>query len=137
MTIQQEAPIWDFGDWEEDEADESLLGAEIHIPERETLAGLPERERTRIVEAFVRRELARVLGMAPYEVETFGLTMSALGVGSVAGLQIQSRLQSALDVEVNLQMLLLANSAGELIDCLAGQLGPGDSPHARRSRRPA
>ncbi|WP_434598876.1 acyl carrier protein [Streptomyces sp. A5-4] len=137
MTVQQTTPVWDFDDWEEDDdAYEDLLGPEVTVPERWVLAALPERERTRIIEAYVRQELARVLRISADSVEISGRTMNGLGVGSVAGLQIQSRIEEALEVEVNLQMLLLANSAGELIDCLSGQLGPDDSPHTPHGRRP-
>lgn len=125
---------WDFDDWEED-TDSELLGVEVTLPGRAALAALSEEDRAWTIEQYVRQELGRVLGVAPQDVETSGRTMNSLGVGSVAGLQIQNRIEAALDVEVNLQMLLLANSAGEFIDCLAGQLGPGDSVHAQRSRR--
>lgn len=154
MTIQPTDIAWDFGapdfadwdlaDWDiddrdfddrDEDADEEILGAAVHVPDRDTLGALSLEERTDIIDQYVRQELARVLGIAPNAVETAGCTMNSLGVGSVVGLQIQNRMETALGVEVNLQMLLLANSAAELIECLAGQLGPGDSVHARRSRR--
>lgn len=138
VTVRHEGPVWDFDEWEDDTDDADLLTYDsARIPDREMLGGLPAKERTRLIDAFVRQEIARVLRVAPEAVETSGRTMSALGVGSVAGMQIQRRLEAVLDVEVNLQMLLLANSAGELIDCLAKQLGHGDATRSRQNRRPA
>ncbi|MEU6056336.1 acyl carrier protein [Streptomyces xanthochromogenes] len=139
MTTQPLAPAWDFDTWDFDDwedPDDDLLADAVLVPDRDTLRALAPSERTDIVERYVRQELARVLGIAPAAIETTGCTMNGLGVGSVAGLQIQNRIEADLGVEVNLQMLLLANSADEFIDCLAGQLGPGDSVHATRSRRP-
>lgn len=123
---------FDFDD-EDGVWDADILGPEVTVPDRDVLAELPSAERTRIIEELVRQELGRVLRVPPADIETTGSTMNALGVGSIAGLQIQSQLEAALQVEVNLQQLLLANSAAELIDCLAGQLGPGDSVHARNA----
>ncbi|MGI5469156.1 acyl carrier protein [Streptomyces sp. CA-132043] len=140
MTVQDTPAAWDVGTWDsetwdvdawdvdawefDDEADDDLLGPEVAVPGRSVMVTLPLAERTRIIDAYVRRELARVLGVAPRDIGVAGRTMNSLGIGSVAGLQLQNRIERALEVEVNLQMLLLANSAQELIDCLAGQLGP-------------
>ncbi|MDW8805217.1 acyl carrier protein [Streptomyces scabiei] len=84
--------------------------------------GLPER--TAILDRYIRGELGRVLGIHPRHVDTTGRPMSCLGVGSISGMELQYRMEGALGVELNLQRLLLANSAQELIDCLAWQFGP-------------
>ncbi|ATZ29804.1 acyl carrier protein [Streptomyces lavendulae] len=84
--------------------------------------GLPER--TRILEQYVREELGRILGIEPWMVDTTGRPMGCLGIGSISGIELQYRMENTLGVDVNLQRLLLANSAQELIDCLAGQFGP-------------
>ncbi|MGW0393824.1 acyl carrier protein [Streptomyces sp. NPDC003042] len=85
-------------------------------------AGLPQR--TRMVEQYVRQELGRILGIEPHLVDTTGRPMGCLGIGSISGMELQYRMESTLGIEVDLQRLLLANSAQELIDCLARQLGP-------------
>ncbi|GHF64578.1 hypothetical protein GCM10010218_52700 [Streptomyces mashuensis] len=106
--------------------------APVTVPDRTVLASVGLRERTRIIDTYVRQELGRVLGVAPENVDTTGRTMNSLGIGSINGLELQARMEAALGVDVDLQRLLRANSAAELIDCLAGQLGPEDSPHKRQ-----
>lgn len=85
-------------------------------------AARPE-ELARSVEAYVRRELGRILGIAPELVDITGEPMNSLGVGSVAGLELQRRIEAALPVRVDLARLLRAESATELIDHLLEQLG--------------
>ncbi|WP_062705549.1 acyl carrier protein [Streptomyces regalis] len=97
---------------------------QVTVPDRAALATAGRAERTRMLDGYVRQELGWVLGIAPHLVDTTGRPMSSLGIGSIAGLELQHRMEAALHVELNLQMLLLANSAAELVDCLAGQLGP-------------
>jgi hypothetical protein len=120
----------DFDGFEADFGDEGPV-VEVIPPDLAELAACDLRERTRIIDAYVRQELARVLRVPPHCVDTTGRPMNSLGVGSVHGLELQRRMEAVLRVEVNLQRLLRANSAAELIDCLAGQLGPEDSPHKR------
>ncbi|MET9608680.1 acyl carrier protein [Streptomyces sp. NPDC006512] len=98
----------------------------VHMtrPDMTVLATAGLRERTRILEQYVREELGRILGIEPHLVDTTGRPMGCLGIGSISGIELQYRMESTLGVDVNLQRLLLANSAQELIDCLAGQLGP-------------
>lgn len=107
------------------------------VPGRAELAGAGIEERTRMLDGYVRREIGRVLGIAPHQVDTTGRTMSSLGVGSIAGLELRCRMEAALDVELDLQMLLLANSAAELVDCLAGQLGPRTAARPSATADPA
>ncbi|MBT2488565.1 acyl carrier protein [Streptomyces sp. ISL-96] len=104
--------------------------AEVSVPDRAALAAADHSERSSMLDTYVRQELGRVLGIAPQSVDTTGRPMNSLGIGSIAGLELQYRMEAALQVELNLQMLLLANSAAELVDCLAGQLA-----QARTSRR--
>ncbi|MCB5170200.1 acyl carrier protein [Streptomyces bambusae] len=118
----------DFDDWDLD------LGAEYDPPEVEppslaVLAACTFEERTCLIDTYVRQELSRVLRVPPHEIDTVGRPMNSLGIGSINGLELQRRMEAALQVGVDLQRLLRANSAAELIDCLAGQLGPEDSPH--------
>lgn len=99
-------------------------------PDPARLARVGHAERTRVLDAYVRQELGRVLGISAHQVDTTGRPMRSLGVGSIAGLELQHRMEQALRVELDLQMLLLANSAAELVACLAGQLGPRPArPH--------
>ncbi|AUG78964.1 hypothetical protein CFP65_4210 [Kitasatospora sp. MMS16-BH015] len=71
---------------------------------------------------FVRWELGRLLDLAPELVDLIGEPMTSLGVGSVAGLELQRRLEAALPVRINLPRLLGAQSATVLIDDLVAQL---------------
>lgn len=109
-------------DWEQ-QTDEAPASAGAVAPDLEALASADLAERTRVMDLYVRHELALVLGVPPDAIDTTGRPMGSLGVGSISGLVLQSRMEAALRVEVNLQRLLLANSAAELIDCLAKQLG--------------
>jgi hypothetical protein len=93
-------------------------------PSPARLAAVGFEERWRLLDRYVRQEIGGILGLAPDRVDTTGRTMYSLGIGSIAGLELQCRLEAALGVAVDLQRLLRANSAAELIDCLAGQLGP-------------
>ncbi|MEG3631656.1 acyl carrier protein [Streptomyces poriticola] len=111
--------------------------AEVSAPDRATLAAAAPDERVRMLDTYVRQELGRVLDIAPHLVDTTDRPMNSLGIGSIAGLELQHRMEAALKVELNLQMLLLANSAAELVDCLAGQLGSVRRPHRHRSPVPA
>jgi hypothetical protein len=97
--------------------------AEVPPPDLRALAAAGLGERTRILDRYVCQELGRVLGMPPEQIDTTGRPMNSLGVGSVNGLELRRRLETALRVDVDLSRLLLANSAAELVACLAGQLG--------------
>ncbi|MEU3750654.1 acyl carrier protein [Streptomyces narbonensis] len=99
------------------------------MPDRAALAAADHRERSSMLDTYVRQELGRLLGIPPQSVDTTGRPMNSLGIGSIAGLELQHRMEAALQVELNLQMLLLANSAAELVDCLAGQLGGDRTSH--------
>ncbi|MFC8448364.1 acyl carrier protein [Kitasatospora sp. NPDC057223] len=120
----------DFDELDDFERDDRPV-IEVTPPSLAELATAGLAERTRIIEKYVREELARVLGVDPYSIDTTGRPMNSLGVGSIHGLEIQRRMEAVLRIDVNLQRLLRANSAFELIECLAGQLGPEDSPHKR------
>ncbi|MEO3975089.1 acyl carrier protein [Streptomyces sp. CAU 1734] len=109
----------------------------IHTPDLAVLAAVDLPERTRILDRYVRAELGRILGITPDLVDTTGRPMGCLGIGSISGIELQYRMEAALGVDVNLQRLLLANSAQELIDCLAGQLGPSGTGHRHGSPVPA
>ncbi|MGW7231184.1 acyl carrier protein [Streptomyces cyaneofuscatus] len=111
--------------------------AEVCVPDPVALAAAAPDERTRMLDTYVRQELGRVLGIAPHLVDTTGRPMNSLGIGSIAGLELQYRMEAALRVELNLQMLLLASSAAELIDCLAAQSGGARTPRRHGSAVPA
>ncbi|MTE20986.1 hypothetical protein F0L17_18050 [Streptomyces sp. TRM43335] len=119
-----------------DDAGDDGPVAEVDPPDLDVLAGCGPRERARVIDRYVRGELARVLRVPPDSIDTTGRPMNSLGVGSVNGLELQRRMESALRVSVNLQRLLRANSAAELVDCLAGQLGPEDDPHRSHASGP-
>ncbi|MGW7282138.1 acyl carrier protein [Streptomyces sp. NPDC054844] len=118
---------WGWDDW--DPEPEPGPPVEVTAPDAAELAVAPPAERARIIDRYVREELGRALGMAPDLVDTTGRPMRSLGVGSITGMELQHRMEAALGLEVNLQRLLLANSAAELIDCLAGQLGADGHSH--------
>lgn len=91
------------------------------VPARDVRAAVDHQDRIRELDAYVRRLIGRVLGVAPHLVDTEGRPMNSLGIGSIAGLELQRRMERDLHVRVDLQRLLLAGSAAELVDCLAGQ----------------
>ncbi|MCD9196494.1 acyl carrier protein [Streptomyces albireticuli] len=115
---------------------EAAEAAPVTVPDLAVLAHSDYAERSRLLDAYVRQEIGRVLGVAPESVDTTGRPMNSLGVGSINGMELQARMEAALGVELKLQSLLRANSAAELVDCLARQLGPGDGP-SQRSAAPA
>lgn len=131
--MDQTTKTWIFDDLAElDDLDyefEQDHVVEVVPPSLAQLAACDLAERTRLIDAYVRAELARVLRVEPHTIDTEGRPMNSLGIGSITGLELQRRMEAVLQVDVNLNMLLRANSAAELVDCLAGQLGPEDSPH--------
>ncbi|MGW7243615.1 acyl carrier protein [Streptomyces sp. NPDC054804] len=132
--MDQTTQTWVFDDLEDalDDLDyefERDQIVEVAPPSLVHLASVGLAERTRIIDAYVRGELARVLRVSPESIDTVGRPMNSLGIGSINGLELQRRMEAALGVDVNLNRLLRANSAAELVECLAGQLGPEDSPH--------
>ncbi|MEU6895975.1 acyl carrier protein [Streptomyces sp. NPDC046557] len=136
MTMDQTQKIWSVDDFDAFDDFDFDVEFEQDYPVREvvppTLAALAAGDletRTRMIDEYVRQELARVLRVPPHTIDTVGRPMNSLGIGSINGLELQSRMEAALQVDVNLQRLLRANSAAELVECLAGQLGPEDSPH--------
>ncbi|MEU2619739.1 acyl carrier protein [Streptomyces sp. NPDC007157] len=132
--MDQTTQTWVFDDLEDELDDldyefEHDQIVEVVPPSLVHLASVGLAERTRIIDAYVRGELARVLRVSPESIDTVGRPMNSLGIGSINGLELQRRMEAALRVDVNLNRLLRANSAAELVECLAGQLGPEDSPH--------
>ncbi|MEW2635798.1 acyl carrier protein [Streptomyces sp. NPDC048389] len=131
--MDQTTKTWIFDDLDElDDLDyefERDCVVEVVPPSLEHLASCDLAERTRIIDAYVRAELARVLRVTPDTLDTVGRPMNSLGIGSINGLELQRRMENVLKADVNLNRLLRANSATELVDCLAGQLGTEDSPH--------
>ncbi|CAL9619790.1 hypothetical protein SUDANB6_05836 [Streptomyces sp. enrichment culture] len=111
--------------------------AEVCVPDLVALSAAAPDERTRMLDAYVRQELGRVLRISPHLVDTTDRPMNSLGIGSIAGLELQYRIEAALHVDLNLQMLLLANSAAELIDCLAGRFGGTRTPRCHGPAVPA
>ncbi|RKN62043.1 hypothetical protein D7231_31435 [Streptomyces klenkii] len=110
---------------------------EVIPPDLRLLAVTGLAKRRELLETYVRQELGRALRVPPHTIDTTGRPMNSLGVGSIMGLELQRRMEDALKVEVDLQRLLRANSAAELIDCLAGQLGDDeDNAHRRAAHRP-
>jgi hypothetical protein len=97
---------------------------ELTAPEVALLNAVGLAERTAILERYVRGELGRILGIRPEEVDTTGRPMGCLGIGSISGIELRYRMEGTLGVDLDLQRLLLANSAQELVDCLAWQFGP-------------
>ncbi|KAB1143997.1 hypothetical protein F7R91_24070 [Streptomyces luteolifulvus] len=131
--MDQTTKTWIFDDLDDlDDIDyefEQDHEVEVVPPSLSRLAASDLAERTRLIDEYVRAELARVLRVDPHSIDTVGRPMNSLGIGSISGLELQRRMEAVLHVDVNLNMLLRANSAAELVDCLAGQLGPEDSPH--------
>jgi hypothetical protein len=97
------------------------------------LAALGAAERDRVVADIVRWELAQVLRVRPESLADTGRPLRSLGVGSIAGLELQRRLEAALGVRTDL-CALLAGSVAELSDGLAGRLGSGNSTQRHASK---
>ncbi|GAA3837433.1 acyl carrier protein [Streptomyces chiangmaiensis] len=74
--------------------------------------------RTRLLETYLRAELARALRTSPERI-TADRPLSILGVGSMMGLELQRRMEEALGVPVGLSQVLTAQSLGDLGDYLA------------------
>lgn len=141
MIMDQTTKNWIFDDLDAfDEFDdldyefERDHVVEVVPPSLAHLASCGLTERTRLIDEYVRAELARVLRVSPDSIDTVGRPMNSLGIGSINGLELQRRMEAVLKVDVNLNRLLRANSAAELVACLAGQLGPEDSPHKHAGR---
>ncbi|MCH0564266.1 MULTISPECIES: acyl carrier protein [unclassified Streptomyces] len=137
--MDQTTKTWVFDDLDDlDDPDyefEHDHAVEVRPPSLSRLASCGTAERTRLIDDYVRAELARVLRIPPDTIDTAGRPMNSLGIGSITGLELQRRMEAVLKVDVNLNMLLRANSAAELVDCLAGQLGPEDNPHKHGGQR--
>jgi acyl carrier protein len=94
-------------------------------------AATPE-ARSELVLAYVRRQLAHVLGIneAAFDVD---MPLSDFGMDSLMAVQLRNRVEADLPLKVSLEKLLGGQSAMELAETLDGQLrGYGGSPDPNR-----
>ena len=88
--------------------------------------------RSELVLAYVRRQLAHVLGIneAAFDVD---MPLSDFGMDSLMAVQLRNRVEADLPLKVSLEKLLGGQSAIELAEILDGQLGEsGGSPDPNR-----
>src|SRR5215203_472431 len=99
--------------------------------DRESLRGLPEDERAAALLGWLRSESARALGVSPAQVEP-DRALTALGLDSLAAVELKARVEETLAVPVSLAALLEgASLAGVSADILAGlEGGAGELPVA-------
>ncbi|MEV0092299.1 acyl carrier protein [Streptomyces sp. NPDC050738] len=114
---------WDDDLWEAPPPEDRPAPAPgVTAPDATALAqGRPE-ERRRLLGAYLREELARVLRVDPGAVHTTGRTLGSIGVGSITGLELQQRIRHALHLDVALPRILGAADADALADHLADRL---------------
>ncbi|MFE9256597.1 molybdopterin cofactor-binding domain-containing protein [Streptomyces sp. NPDC006879] len=115
MTINQSVLDWLHAQPVDDTSTEEPPAAEVAAPAATELAAAEAAEKHRLVLDYLRRELSRLLDVAP---ENLALerTMVSIGIGSIAGLELQRRVQDTLGVTMGLKDILLAESTYALTD---------------------
>lgn len=110
---------------------------ETAVPDRAALAALGHDQRVRALHPYVLHELGRLLKIHPNRIDTRTASMKSLGIGSIAGLELQHRLQNTLHVEIDLPELLRAPCTAALVDRIARQLRPAPATPAHLPGEPA
>ncbi|MDJ0382892.1 acyl carrier protein [Streptomyces sp. G-G2] len=100
------------------------VSADVTAPSAATLASVTGAERMDMVFDYVRREVARSVGVTPAALDT-ERTLVSVGVGSMLGLELQYRLRSSLGVAPELTELLMAKDTHALAAMVVALLGAG------------
>ncbi|WP_330332193.1 acyl carrier protein [Streptomyces sp. NBC_00536] len=100
------------------------VSADVTAPSAATLASATDAERMELVTDYVRREVARSVGVTPAALDT-ERTLVSVGIGSMLGLELQYRLRSALGVAPELTELLMAKDTHALAAMVVALLGSG------------
>jgi acyl carrier protein len=88
-------------------------------------------ERRRVLSEYVTREMARVLQLAPAELD-MRRPLNTLGIDSLMAVELRNRLESDLPVRVQIASLLEGSSPDDLVNKLLSQLPDGGQPPADR-----
>jgi acyl carrier protein len=88
-------------------------------------------ERRRVLSEYVTREMARVLQLAPAELD-MRRPLNTLGIDSLMAVELRNRLESDLPVRVQIASLLEGSSPDDLVNKLLSQLPDGAQPPADR-----
>ncbi|MER5732491.1 acyl carrier protein [Streptomyces sp. NPDC002138] len=100
------------------------VSADVTAPSAATLASATPDERRELVADYVRREVARSVGVTPAALDT-ERTLVTVGIGSMLGLELQYRLRAALGVAPELTDLLMAKDTHALAAMVVALLGSG------------
>ncbi|MET3983345.1 acyl carrier protein [Streptomyces sp. PvR034] len=100
------------------------VSVDVTAPSAATLASATAAERMELVTDYVRREVARSVGVTPAALDT-ERTLVSVGIGSMLGLELQYRLKSSLGVAPELTELLMAKDTHALAAMVVALLGSG------------
>ncbi|HLX07843.1 MAG TPA: condensation domain-containing protein, partial [Thermoanaerobaculia bacterium] len=119
------------------EIPEAVVRPETGELDRERLAREPVERRRTLLEPWLRQAAAAALGVGAARLDA-GQPLSAYGLDSLAAVEVQSRLQTALGVEVGIAELLAGASLDDLAAAALASIGapiegtpeggPGGSP---------
>ncbi|MET9695839.1 acyl carrier protein [Streptomyces sp. NPDC006529] len=132
MTVNQAVldwlntePDWDVPSQEPaGPVSDGPVSADVTAPSAATLASATPAERDALIADYVRREVARSVGVSPAALDT-ERTLVTVGIGSMLGLELQYRLRSALGVAPELPDLLMAKDTHALAAMVVALLGSG------------
>ncbi|MFO0876010.1 MAG: beta-ketoacyl synthase N-terminal-like domain-containing protein [Gemmataceae bacterium] len=102
--------------------EEERTAPEVPAPERAVLLAASPFERRALVEAYLRLELARLLG-APLSDEDMELPVQSLGLDSLMAIQVRNRVETSLGVSLSLVDFLKGLRVRKLVDGIVEQLG--------------
>jgi NADPH:quinone reductase-like Zn-dependent oxidoreductase/3-oxoacyl-(acyl-carrier-protein) synthase/acyl carrier protein len=102
----------------------------------ERLAGVPERERGRVVLELVRTHAAAVLGHESAEMVQTGRAFKELGFDSLAAVELRNRLQAETGMHLASSVVFDYPTPAELAGYLLGEVGGGAAPVSAPVRMP-
>jgi len=112
------APMLEFilpPDAEETEADDGGVGI------GEAIAGAPEEERNGLLVAYLRTQIAKVLGTAPDRLDD-DQPLNEVGLDSLMGVELKNRVESDLRIALPVATLLQAPSVSQFAEKIRAQL---------------